>query len=393
MKLCDLTQFYSPRSGGVKRYLHEKIAYIGAQTSDHEHVLIVPGAESAVCSSGHSRVYTIASPLVSRTTAYRALLDLRAVAQVIEREQPDLIESADPYQLGWKAAAIGRALHTPVVAFYHSDFAEAYLRPPAERFGKHVTRGVMTAAQAYARALYNRFEATLVPSPAVANQLRSSGVRNVRGTDLGVNTDVFHPKRGHNRAVRVRHDIPPGGKLLLYVGRLATEKNIKTLFNAISLVIKRVPGAFHLLVVGDGQERNRLLQLQASTRAVTWVPHAESEQLAEIYRAADLFVHPGVQETFGLVALESQACGTPVVGVRGSAMDRVILHDQETWARTNSAEALADAIINASMRDLGLMGATAARAVAERYAWPAVFNRLFCIYREVCADYTQRSAG
>ncbi len=72
------------------------------------------------------------------------------------------------------------------------------------------------------------------------------------------------------------------------------------------------------------------------TGSVTWLQYCtDSLELARFYRAADLFVHPGVQETFGLMALESQACGTPVVGIRGSYMDRIIFRSQEPWAREN----------------------------------------------------------
>ena len=78
---------------------------------------------------------------------------------------------------------------------------------------------------------------------------------------------------------------------------------------------------------------------------------AEPRRLAALYRAADLFVHPGVQETFGLVTLEAQACGTPVIGIRGSYMDRIIHSDQALWARENSAEALAAAIEETSRED------------------------------------------
>ena len=100
MKVCDLTQFYSPVSGGVKRYLHEKIDYIDRRASCDEHVLIVPGAKTKLKANGRSRVYTIRSPLVSRTAQYRALLNLRAVEEILEHERHDVIESADPYQLG-----------------------------------------------------------------------------------------------------------------------------------------------------------------------------------------------------------------------------------------------------------------------------------------------------
>src|SRR5262245_18206235 len=115
MKICDLTQFYSPVSGGVKRCLHEKIDCIHKHASRYEHVLIVPDAKTKLKANWRSRVYTIRAPLVSRSAQYRALLNLRAVEEVLDRERPDIIESADPYQLGWKALRVGRALRVPVV--------------------------------------------------------------------------------------------------------------------------------------------------------------------------------------------------------------------------------------------------------------------------------------
>jgi len=101
-------------------------------------------------------------------------------------------------------------------------------------------------------------------------------------------------------------------------------------------------------------------------------------------------VHPGTQETFGLVALESQACGTPVVGIRGSYMDRIILHDQESWAEEDSPESLARTIEAACSRNLPRLGARASRLAEERLSWPRVFERLFYIYREVCSNYRKQ---
>ena len=125
MKICDITQFYSPVSGGVKRYLHEKIDYIDKHAPTDQHVLIVPGAKTKVKVNGRSRVCTIRSPLVSRTAQYRALINLRAVEEILKRERPDVIESGDPYQLGWRAVKVGRALEVPVIGFYHSHFPAA----------------------------------------------------------------------------------------------------------------------------------------------------------------------------------------------------------------------------------------------------------------------------
>jgi alpha-1,6-mannosyltransferase len=390
MKICDLTQFYSPLSGGVKRYVHEKIAYIDKHSASDEHVLIVPGPKTEVTTNARSRIYSIHSPLLSRTSRYRALLNLRAIEEILERERPDIIESSDPYQIGWKAIAVGRSLKIPVVGFYHSHFPEAYLRSSTKFLGRRGTHRAMKWTRAYVRNLYNRFQATLVPSEVLAGVLLEWDVRNVRTVRLGVNTDIFRPLPNDGKSTRASLGIARQQKLLLYVGRLAREKNTPTLLQAFELLQRRRSSEFHLLIIGDGPQRKELRRLQSRScgKNVCWIQYCtDSADLACYYRAADLLVHPGVQETFGLVALESQACGTPVVGIRGSYMDQVICHDQECWARANSAEALADAIEQASTKKLSILGDDAARAAENLYSWPHVFEELFCIYRETCANY------
>ena len=109
--------------------------------------------------------------------------------------------------------------------------------------------------------------------------------------------------------------------------------------------------------------------------------------MASLYRAADLFVHPGVQETFGLVALESQASGTPVVGIKGSYMDRIIFTDQKQWATTNSPEALADAIDGKFTQDLRAVGLRVSQEARQRYSWNTVFTRMMSFYLDVVTRY------
>jgi alpha-1,6-mannosyltransferase len=379
LKICDVTQFYSPLSGGVKRYVHEKANYVRERTND-EHVLVVPGEKTERVGADRTRIYSIRSPLISRTARYRALLDLRAIGEILERERPDIIESSDPYQVGWKAIGFGKAARIPVVAFYHSHFPEAYLRGASKWLGHLAGKSLMAAARRYVRKMYNRFEATLVPSAPLKEVLEDWGVRNTRLVHLGVNTNNFKSDPEQ------RFETPE--KRLLYVGRLAPEKNTATLFEAFRILAARRPGAFKLVVIGDGPQREQLRQVEAESKSVKWIPYCTDPlELAGHYRAADLFVHPGTQETFGLVALESQACGTPVVGIRGSRLDGIILHDQEGWATENDPEALATAIEQFSRRDLRALGSAAAQNATQNYAWPTVFERLFCIYREVCANY------
>jgi alpha-1,6-mannosyltransferase len=381
MKVCDLTQFYSPFSGGVKRYIEEKRKY--ANALGHEHLLIIPGKRTETIETQEGKTFLIGSPLVSRTSRYRALFNLNAVEEVLEREKPDVIESSDPYQIAWKAIVSGEALRIPVVGFYHSHFPEAYLRTTMKYLGETATNVMMEVAKNYVRNLYNHFRKTFVPSAGLAQVLSDWGVENVVLCELGVDISVFN-KALDTPATRTDFDIPKDRIVLLYVGRLAAEKNVKTLFQAFALLCKEAPGRFHLFIVGDGHYRDEVLELRKSTGATTWLRYcSDQRQLAKIYRAADLFVHPGVQETFGLVALESQACGTPVVGIHGSYMDRIIFADQSHWAKENSPESLVAAIRTMSSTDLEAAGNEANRRVVQRYSWRKVFDRMFEIYQKI----------
>jgi alpha-1,6-mannosyltransferase len=397
LKICDLTQFYSPVSGGVKRYVSEKVRYLREHTVDDEHILIIPGATDSVEAGERSRVYTVRSPLISRTSRYRALLRLEEIERVLERERPDVIESGDPYQVAWKAVHTGRALGIPVIGFYHSHFPEAYLRSAQKFLGATATEFLLDLSRRYVRALYNRFALTLVPSPALGGVLTEWGVTNVAQTDLGVDTGIFCTSASGVAETRAALGVPAGRTLLMYAGRLAPEKNTRTLFTTFAQLARDCPGGFHLLVIGDGRERAPLAQLARDlggdatlatsphlAPGLSWVPYcADSTQLAEYYRAADFFIHPGVQETFGLVTLEAQACGTPVVGIRGSYMDRIIHSGQTHWAAENSPASLAAAILETTRHRPALPRGELARQIAERYSWERVFTCLFDLYRDV----------
>ena len=390
MKICDLTQFYSPVSGGVRRYVEQKVAFVRKARPDCQHILVVPG-EATICTGDDvSRVYTIASPLISRTSRYRALLKLHLVEEVLEREKPDIIESGDPYQLAWKAIASGRGLDIPVVGFYHSHFPEAYIRSVAKYFGSIAIAIAEDASRRYVRSLYNSLERTFVPSPVLASLLRDWGVERVVSIDLGVDAEVFCPNGGPSRALRQELRIPDDRRLLLYVGRLASEKNVRTLFEAFEILHRKAPDKYHLLAVGDGTLRRALVRLRRETQSVTWLQYCkEPAELASVYRASDLFVHPGIQETFGLVTLESQACGTPVVGIRGSYMDRIIFSNQRHWAAENTPHSLAEAIEAKFSEDLQAMGLRASIAAREHYSWKVVFERIFSFYQEVVDSFTK----
>lgn len=392
LKICDLTQFYSPVSGGVKRYLHEKVAYLSRRRPDCRHVLVVPGAEDTRREEGIATIYEVRSPLLNKTSRYRLLLNYARVRSIVRAERPDIIESGDPYQLAWQAIDLGRELHVPVVGFYHSHFPEAYLRTLEKYTGKLSAQLFLRVARAYARRLYNEFQTTMVASPALLQVLNNWGLRNLRQVDLGVDSNIFRPLvNGTVSQLRAKHQLPSNRCVLLYVGRLAQEKNVRRLFEAWRLLNKEHPDRYHLLIVGDGIMRDEVEQLRQAHPPVSWIPYCEaSAVLAELYQAADILVHPGLQETFGLAALEAQACATPVVGIRGSYMDRIIFNDQRHWANADTAASLAGAIAELSRQDLPALGRQASEAVLESYGWDTICARILGIYEDAIDELQRR---
>ena len=383
MKICDVTQFYSPVSGGVKRYISEKRQHVLQHTRD-EHHLIIPGSDTRYTREGRLHLHTIRSPRLdffSRyPSRYRLLLSPKLVLDILDDIRPDIIESGDPYHLSWTCLRAGVQLHAPVFGFYHSHFPEAYLRTAAKFGGPCIRDAVMNYAEDYIVNLYSKFTATLVPSEHLRQLLHNWGVTNTVTLNLGVDTKAFHPVKRHD-TLREELDLPRDKKILLYVGRLSPEKNIEMLLAAFEALHARHPNTYHLVIVGDGPLRRVLPATRHKTGALTWRSYIQDNaKLADYYHAADLFIHPGVCETFGLVVLEAQACGLPCVGVSGSFMDANIMVGLDLWSKKNDPQEIANAIERYEHLDLASMGAEASHLVHARFSWDKVFARQWQLY-------------
>jgi alpha-1,6-mannosyltransferase len=383
VKICDVTQFYSPVSGGVKRYISEKRRHVVEQTRD-EHHLIVPGNATRYEREGRLHLHTIRSPRLdffSRyPSRYRLILNTRLVLDLLDDIRPDVIESGDPYHVAWTALRAGRQLHAPVFGFYHSHFPEAYLRTALKYGGNWLRDAVLSYAQDYIVRLYSLFTATLVPSEHLRQVLHGWGVTNTVTLNLGVDTTAFRPMP-RDAALRDELGLPRDKKILLYVGRLSPEKNIEMLLAAYEALHARHPNTYHLVIVGDGPLRRILPATRHRTGALTWRSYIQdNSQLARYYHSAYLFIHPGVCETFGLVVLEAQACGLPCVGISGSFMDANVMIGLDQWARRNNPNDLASAIERFGKLDLATLGSEASRLVHARFSWDKVFTRQWDLY-------------
>lgn len=383
MKICDIAQFYSPLSGGVKRYLLDKQRFL-ARRPDCRHVLIVPSHRTAATHTSSASIYEIKSPRLIGSRSYRLLISRRQIFDIVRRERPDLIEVGDPYCTAWFSLQAGRELQIPVMAFYHSDFPRAMNRTVRRFAGGWAGRIIAGPIQHYIVRLYNQMAATVVSSRRLCVVLDACGVRGIVHVPLGTDVHTFQPRPSRDR-IRAELGLADGCRMLLFVGRMAREKNIRSLVGCLDHL---PPEQVHLVLVGDG-ELHEFVQREADRRPnLTLLPYCESAQrLADLYSAADLFVHPGKYETFGIVALEAQACGAPVLVVHeGGVEDTVAGETPPIVARDGSAAGLAAAVQRFLRLDDTPERRTARRQrIEQHFTIDRTFERLLALYGHLIA--------
>lgn len=356
LHLVDTTLFYSPTSGGVRRYLNAKHSWLAAHTR-WEHTIVVPGRKNRFERGG---VCTLAGFTVPGTFNYRLPLNVRRWKAVLDRLEPTLIEAGDAFHPGWCAAAVARRRRIPVVGFYHSNVPQILGR----RF-----RSVEKPVRRYLRSLYERFDVVLAPSRVMCQYLDALGVHHTVHQPLGVDAEVFNPCR-RTLDLRERLNLPRDTRLLAYAGRFAEEKNLPVLLRAFAML-----GApYHLLLIG-GHRRAR------PARNVTMVPYRrDSAELASWIASADALVHAGTKETFGLVVLEAMACGRPVVAARAGAFPELVDESVGMLAEPDRGAGMAAAIAALYERDLESAGAAARARVLRHFTWDRTFRQQIDVY-------------
>ena len=359
VRLVDTTMLYAPRSGGVRRYLASKRAWLAANRHDVRHTLVVPGARDSY--DGQGRVSIYAAPLPFGA-GYRWPVVKAAWMERLIRQRPDIIEAGDPYTPGLAALRAGDALGIPVVGFCHTDLGKLA--------ALHIGEWAEKPVQKRWAAIYRQFDQAVAPSRFIAGRLIDAGVHNAIGLPLGVDTELFHPSRADREGLRRRLGVAPDERLLVFAGRPAREKKLDVLVGAV----ERLGHPYKLLFVGAGGGA------PVSDRAICLDYVRDPGELAAVLASCDAFVHANDNEPFGLIVLEAMACGLPVVGVAAGGVAESVDEEVGQLAVASDPAAFAEAIEALFARDIAAVGAAARLRAAERHGWDAVFRQLCAIY-------------
>jgi alpha-1,6-mannosyltransferase len=360
--LVDATMLYAPRSGGVKRYLTAKRAWLSRARTGVRHTLVVPGARSGVDGEGIVSIHAAKLPFGD---GYRWPSNVKKWATWLENLAPTAIEAGDPYTPGQAALEAGQRLGVPVVGFCHSD--------PAALAALHFGEWAKKPVQKRWAKVFAGFDRVIAPSRFIASRLNEAGVEGVRCHPLGVDVDVFRPDRRDRNWLLRRLGLPADARVLVFAGRPAREKNIDVLIEAV----QRLGDPYVLVLVGAGSG------LPSEERVISMPYEREPKSLAKLISSCDAFVHANDREPFGLVVLEAMASGLPVVGVASGGVAETVDDGVGRLALSADPGDFAEAIEALFAEDLTTLSKAARERALTRFAWDRVFEGLGGFYAEL----------
>ncbi|HRE16209.1 MAG TPA: glycosyltransferase [Rhodocyclaceae bacterium] len=381
MRVLMVSDVYFPRVNGVSTAIETYRRTLGAE--DVEVRLIAPNYGVANSTAEESWVTRVASRRVpfdpeDRLVRWGAMQ--RTVAEAAAAA--DLIHIQTPFAAHYAGLKAARARGVPVLATYHTLFEE-YLHHYAPFVPANWLRGL---ARRFSAGQCNALDAVIVPSLAMEERLRDYGVnRPLHVLPTGIPVNRF--AGGDGAAFRQRHGIDPARPVALFVGRVAHEKNIGFLLQAMRHCLRECPEAL-LLITGEGpavadlKKQAERLQLGDSVRFLGYLDRAS--ELPDCYAAANVFAFASRTETQGLVLLEAMAAGVPVVGLAEMGTRDILIDAPGSFTPPDDPAAFG-VVLAGVLNDRAQWPAWGAAARQHAQGWneSTIAGRLAGVYRQI----------
>jgi len=312
------------------------------------------------------------------------------ITRAIASLKLDIVHSQSPFFLGLVARRTARALNLPHIATNHTLYTEYAHYLPLPTVG--VTRRLLVG---WMHRFYNSCDHVLAPSELTRRVLVDR--YQVETPVSVVPTAIPAPPYVLARPADTRQEfgLPPDARILLYVGRLAPEKNLDLLLRAFAVIAGKTSDTY-LVLAGSGKSR-RSLESHAKAlgihRRTRFAGFLSRTKLDPLYQASDLFLFPSKTETQGLAVGEALAAGLPCVVVNSGGapeairdgVDGFLVEDRPEAMAARTLELLADPAAHRRMAEEARRGA--ASRVPE-----AVGTRIIRLYEELIAARQQQGS-
>jgi glycosyltransferase involved in cell wall biosynthesis len=316
MRIAVVTETYPPEVNGVALTVHNLVT--GMAEDGHEVHLVRPfqPGVSTLPPARPIRELLVPGAGLPKYPGLRFGFPASGkLAAHFGRARPDAVYVATEGPLGWSAVRAARRLGIPVATGFHTRF-DAYA-------GAYGLGPLTSLVRCWLRHLHNASGATVVPTEELRDWLQHEGFERVRVVARGVDTRLFDPARRRS-ALRTRWGLEPGDLAVVYVGRIAAEKNLALAISAFD-AIRRRRGDARFVWIGTGPVAPRIAREHPE---FVFAGLRLGEDLAEHFASGDLFLFPSLTETFGNVTLESMASGVPAIAFDYGAA-RAHLRDRE----------------------------------------------------------------
>ena len=320
MKICMMTNTYVPHVGGVARSVDSFTRQFRAE--GHEVLVVAPSFPEAGAGESALEPGVVRLPAIQQFNGsdFSVRLPVAGIVnETIDAFEANIVHSHHPFLIGDTAMRIAARKHVPIIFTHHTRYEEyTHYMPFDSAALKQFTLELCTR---YA----NLCDGIVAPSQSIADLLRERGVESpVEVVPTGIDVESF--ANGNGRAFRIAHKIPADAFVVGHIGRLAPEKNLPYLAEAVAAFLRKTPGAYFVLV-GSGPAAETIqasfTEWNLADRLV--MPGTKSGgALADAYCAFDIFAFSSLSETQGLVLAEAMAAGAPVVALDACGVREVV---------------------------------------------------------------------
>ena len=320
MNITMFTNTFTPHVGGVAG----SVSQLSEDCRAKGHDVLVVAPEFPDMPEDEEHVIRV--PAIQNFNGSDFSVSLPAPIQLRERMKvfdPEIIHTHHPYLLGDTALRISAALNVPLVFTYHTMYEKYTHYVPAD--SPLLERFVVQISTRYV----NLCDHVIAPSESVRKILKDREVEPpIEVIPTGVRYDRFSNGRGN--VIREEAGIPEESFVVGHVGRLAPEKNLSFLAEAVAEFLDTHDEA-HFIVAGDGPSTEKM-QMIFNSRDVASRAHflgiRKDQDLVNTYHAMDAFIFTSKSETQGMVLAEAMAAGTPVVALDAPGARDIMQHEQ-----------------------------------------------------------------
>jgi len=299
------------------------------------------------------------------------------IEESFAKEEFDVIHVHHPMMMGSVARYLSGKYEVPLVFTYHTRY-EQYLHYIG-------LSGLKVLMPLYIRHCTGRCDLVIAPTPLIRNYLEEIPINpQVRVLPTGLTRDSFLPDP--EESVRIRRQLLQGKKYLFCsVARLAKEKNIEFLIRSMKERKEKSGSDFKLALIGDGPERKHLEKLAKELGMqdeIVFTGTVANQEIKNYCHASDLFLFASQSETQGIVLLESMAAGTPVLAVRGTGTEDIVVDGENGYMTDMSEKEFADRLMDILKKKEIQVLSQGALKTAEKFSSEAIAEEAAAIYLE-----------